>query len=144
MRFGFMLNMNPKGYGFESPSGPSIIFQIKYTKSVKSMLKSVESTESNIEQWDKTIFIEFTSQNRWMYAFFLWVIPELPNFKNFGQILKFQNFYLEIKWLEMNLFDLNGSSGSIVDLKPKGPGFESRIRQGYICWWCGSKRSGCV
>jgi hypothetical protein len=42
------------------------------------------------------------------------------------------------------LADLNGSSGSISDLKPKGPGFESQIRQGYICWWCGSKRSGCV
>jgi hypothetical protein len=27
--------------------------------------------------------------------------------------------------------DLNGSVGSISDLKPKGPGFESRIRQGY-------------
>jgi hypothetical protein len=31
--------------------------------------------------------------------------------------------------------DLNGSVGSISDLKPKGPGFESRIRQGEICWW---------
>jgi hypothetical protein len=40
--------------------------------------------------------------------------------------------------------NLNGSSGSISDLKPKGPGFESQIRQGYICWWRGSKRSGCV
>jgi hypothetical protein len=40
--------------------------------------------------------------------------------------------------------DLNGSSDSIADLKPKGLGFESQIRQGYICWWCGSKRSGCV
>jgi hypothetical protein len=40
--------------------------------------------------------------------------------------------------------DLNGSVGSISDLKPKDPGFESRIRQGYICWWRGSKRSGCV
>jgi hypothetical protein len=40
--------------------------------------------------------------------------------------------------------DLNGSVGSISDLKPKGPGFESRIRQGYICWLRGSKRSGCV
>jgi hypothetical protein len=40
--------------------------------------------------------------------------------------------------------DLNGSVGSISDLKPKGPGFESQIRQGYICWWRGSKRSGCV
>jgi hypothetical protein len=40
--------------------------------------------------------------------------------------------------------DLNGSSGSIADLKPKGPGFGSQIRQGYICWWCGTKRSGCV
>jgi hypothetical protein len=28
--------------------------------------------------------------------------------------------------------DLNGSVGSISDLKPKGPGFESRIRQGYV------------
>ena len=28
------------------------------------------------------------------------------------------------------LADLNGSVGSIADLKPKGPGFESRIRQG--------------
>ena len=26
--------------------------------------------------------------------------------------------------------DLNGSVGSIADLKPKGPGFEFRIRQG--------------
>jgi hypothetical protein len=31
--------------------------------------------------------------------------------------------------------DLNGSSGCIADLKPKGPGYESQIRQGYICWW---------
>jgi hypothetical protein len=36
--------------------------------------------------------------------------------------------------------NLNGSSG----LKPKGPGFESQIRQSYKCWWYGSKRSGCV
>jgi hypothetical protein len=42
------------------------------------------------------------------------------------------------------LADLNGTSGSISDLKPKGPGLESQIRQGYICWWRGSKRSGCV
>jgi hypothetical protein len=27
--------------------------------------------------------------------------------------------------------DLNGSVGSIAELKPKGPEFESRIRQGY-------------
>jgi hypothetical protein len=40
--------------------------------------------------------------------------------------------------------DLNGSSGSIADLESKGPGFESQVKQGYICWWCGSKRSGCV
>jgi hypothetical protein len=29
-------------------------------------------------------------------------------------------------------------------LKPKSHGFESQIRQGYICWWLGAKRSGCV
>jgi hypothetical protein len=28
--------------------------------------------------------------------------------------------------------DLNGSVGSIADLKPKGPGFESRISQGFF------------
>jgi hypothetical protein len=28
--------------------------------------------------------------------------------------------------------DLNGSVGSIADLKPKGPGFESRIGQGFF------------
>jgi hypothetical protein len=27
--------------------------------------------------------------------------------------------------------DLNGSVGSIANLKPKGPGFESRISQGF-------------
>jgi hypothetical protein len=38
------------------------------------------------------------------------------------------------------LADLSGSVGGISDLKPKGTGFESRIRQGYICWWSfGSK-----
>jgi hypothetical protein len=30
--------------------------------------------------------------------------------------------------------DLNGLVGSISYLKPKGPEFESRIRQGSICW----------
>jgi hypothetical protein len=29
--------------------------------------------------------------------------------------------------------DLNGSVVSIFDLKPKGPGFESQIKQGYTC-----------
>jgi hypothetical protein len=28
--------------------------------------------------------------------------------------------------------DLNGSVGSIADLKPKGPGFDSRISQGFF------------
>jgi hypothetical protein len=28
--------------------------------------------------------------------------------------------------------DINGSVGSIADLKPKGPGFESRISQGFF------------
>jgi hypothetical protein len=56
------------------------------------------------------------------------------------------NFLLSFKVIGLwyQCADLNGSVGSISDLKPKGPGFESRIRQGYICWWCGSKRSGCV
>jgi hypothetical protein len=35
--------------------------------------------------------------------------------------------------------DLNGSSGSIVDLKPKGSGFESQIRQGIV----GNTTRGC-
>jgi hypothetical protein len=30
--------------------------------------------------------------------------------------------------------DLNGSKGSNADLKPKGLGFESQIRQSFICW----------
>jgi hypothetical protein len=32
----------------------------------------------------------------------------------------------------INFDDLNGSVGSIADLKPKGPGFESRISQGFF------------
>jgi hypothetical protein len=31
-----------------------------------------------------------------------------------------------------NFLGLNGSVGSIVDWKPKGPGFESRISQGFF------------
>jgi hypothetical protein len=34
--------------------------------------------------------------------------------------------------LHRKVADLNGSVGSISDLKPKGPGFKSRIRQGDI------------
>jgi hypothetical protein len=38
--------------------------------------------------------------------------------------------------------DLNGTVGSISDLKPKDPGFESRIRQGlYVDKCCGSERN---
>jgi hypothetical protein len=33
---------------------------------------------------------------------------------------------------EWKLADVNGSVGSIADLKSKGPGFESQIRQGFF------------
>jgi hypothetical protein len=55
---------------------------------------------------------------------------------------KFHTFYklLNLSTKPLSLADLNGSVGSVSDLKPKGHGFESRTKQGYICWWSGSKR----
>jgi hypothetical protein len=51
MQFGvFMLKIDPKGRGFESPSGQLIIFKIKYTKIVKPILESTKSTVSDIER----------------------------------------------------------------------------------------------
>jgi hypothetical protein len=38
-------------------------------------------------------------------------------------------FFLVILYV---IYDLNGSVGSIADLKPKGQGFESRISQGFF------------
>jgi hypothetical protein len=46
----FLLKMNPTGLGFESPSGQITIFQIKYTKIVKSMLDAVKSTAPVVER----------------------------------------------------------------------------------------------
>jgi hypothetical protein len=69
LQFGVLvLKMNPKGLGFESSLGQLIIFQLKYAKIVKSMLKSAKSTVSDIERSRMTIFIEIMSRNRRIYA----------------------------------------------------------------------------
>jgi hypothetical protein len=44
----------------------------------------------------------------------------------------FKNSWMGFQ-VALNVNDnLNGSVGSIADLKPKGPGFESRISQGFF------------
>jgi hypothetical protein len=65
MRFGVIMpKMNPNGLGFESASDQITIFQIKYTKIVKSMLDAVKSTAPVTERWSHmTIHIEFPSEN---------------------------------------------------------------------------------
>jgi hypothetical protein len=74
----------------------------------------------------------------------MWNLQGAPfiNSKTKGEIFVqqlWQNFRSVIRGLEPT-----SMVGSISDLKPKGLGLESLIRQGYICWWRGSKRSGCV
>jgi hypothetical protein len=64
---------------------------------------------------------------------------DFAQFNTLGEVT-IQSFVQEMS----SSVDLNGSSGSIADLKHKCSGFESQKRQGYICWLCGSKRSGCV
>jgi hypothetical protein len=49
LRFGvFMLKSILSGRGFESRAGQKIIFQIKFTRDVKSMIKVVESKQKDI------------------------------------------------------------------------------------------------
>jgi hypothetical protein len=50
--------------------------------------------------------------------------------------MRFSNGLEVVSEFELNscalVDDLHGSVGSIADLKPKGPGFESRISQGFF------------
>jgi hypothetical protein len=52
------------GYGSESRAGQKIIFQIKYTRDVKSMIRVVESKQKDIRRWSMTIYIDSTDQKR--------------------------------------------------------------------------------
>jgi hypothetical protein len=63
LRFGvFMLKSVPIGRGFESRTGQKNIFQIKYTRDVKSMIRVVESKKKDIRRWSMTIYIDSTYQ----------------------------------------------------------------------------------
>jgi hypothetical protein len=65
LRFGvFMLKSIPSGRGFESRAGLKIIFQIKYTRDVKSMIRVVVSKQKDIRRWSMTIYIDSTYQKR--------------------------------------------------------------------------------
>jgi hypothetical protein len=59
-----MLKSVPSGRGFESRAGQKIIFQIKYTRDVKSMIRFVESKQKDIRLWSMTIYIDATYQKR--------------------------------------------------------------------------------
>jgi hypothetical protein len=87
------------------------------------------------------------------------VFPSVKNFENktastnedkcelFAEFI--QRTYSDDQWVPSDYGptvvtgDLNGSVGSIADLKPKGPGFESRISQGFFlhCVHCGRSRT---
>jgi hypothetical protein len=65
LRFGvFMLKSVPSGRGFESWAGQLIIFQIKYTRDVKSMIRVMESKQKDIRRWSMTIYIDSMYQKR--------------------------------------------------------------------------------
>jgi hypothetical protein len=53
------------------------------------------------------------------------------NFKNVSLYVNFEN-NIFVTSSGTYLDDLNGSVGSIADLVPKGPGFESQISQGFF------------
>jgi hypothetical protein len=60
----FMLKSVPSGRGFESQAGQKIIFQIKYTRDVKSMIRVVELKQKDKSRWSMTIYIDSTYQKR--------------------------------------------------------------------------------
>jgi hypothetical protein len=81
LRFGvFMLRSVPSGRGFESRAGQKIIFQINYTRDVKSMIRVVESKQKDKRRWSMPIYIDSTYQKRKICDMDFWRCPNLePN-----------------------------------------------------------------
>jgi hypothetical protein len=55
--------------------GPKIIFQIKCTRDVKSIIRVVESKQKTIRRWSMTIFIDSTYHKRKICDMDFWVNP---------------------------------------------------------------------